>query len=61
MYAPSSLMNGEQILVGINCLVSTENLSEPRGRGCPYLLGEERLPRAGRKEVNAARAACRVH
>ena len=33
----------------VNFLVGTENLSDVRGRGCPCLPSEERLPCAGGK------------
>lgn len=50
MYAPSSLMNGEQILVGIYCLVSTENLASLEAADAPISLVKKGfLVRVGRK------------
>lgn len=56
IYAPSPYTM-ESTYIMVHCLVGTENLSDFRGRGCPYLPSEEkhfpcfsreeRLPHAG--------------
>ena len=47
MHRHHTQMEGGYMMV--KCLVGTENLSDVRGRGCPCLPSEERLPRAGGK------------
>ena len=54
VYAPLSHMHGERSSEVDELFDGHRNLSNVRGRGCPYLLGkkgfsDERLPRAARK------------